>query len=151
MFVNEVIIATLEKGEKKSLDELYNFALMVFTSKLFELGFFVDLNGATNVEKQKEAFKMTRALFPHHIGHFIGLDVHDTLGLDFMQQPLKPNQVISIEPGLYIPDNEKYPEKYRGIGVRIEDNILITQNGAENLTSLVPKRIDKLELILNME
>ena len=58
---------------------------------------------------------MTRKLFPHQVGHFIGLDVHDTLGIP-LSHDLRPGQVISIEPGLYIPDEDIYPEKYRGIG-----------------------------------
>ena len=92
---------------------------------------------------------MTQKLFPHQVGHFIGLDVHDTMGIP-LGRDLRPGQVISIEPGLYIPNEDIYPEKYRGIGVRIEDNILITKDGAEVLTSLVPKESAEIELIMNM-
>ena len=65
--------------------------------------------------KRDKSFDMTRKLFPHQVGHFIGLDVHDTLGIP-LSHDLRPGQVISIEPGLYIPDEDIYPEKYRGIG-----------------------------------
>ena len=66
-------------------------------------------------DKRNKSFDMTRKLFPHQVGHFIGLDVHDTLGIP-LSHDLRPGQVISIEPGLYIPDEDIYPEKYRGIG-----------------------------------
>ncbi|MEQ1645134.1 MAG: M24 family metallopeptidase, partial [Pyrinomonadaceae bacterium] len=60
-----------------------------------------------------------------------------------------PGMVLTVEPGLYIPPNDKSaPSKYRGIGVRIEDDILVTKDGNHNLTSKVPKEIDEIEAIM---
>ncbi len=72
--------------------------------------------------------------FPHGIGHFLGLDVHD-VG-DYLQ-PLAPGDVITIEPGIYIPQE--------GIGIRIEDNYLITEKGADCLSAMIPKSIREIE------
>jgi Xaa-Pro aminopeptidase len=61
---------------------------------------------------------------------------------------LQEGYVLTIEPGLYIPaDDERVPEEYRGIGVRIEDDVVITADGARNLTSGVPKELDEIEAI----
>lgn len=81
------------------------------------------------------------------IGHYLGMDVHDcsTVSLD---RPLQPGVVITIEPGLYIPVKLTIPEKYRGIGIRIEDEVLITATGYEVLTKDAPKEIDEIEHLL---
>ena len=76
-YTSQSIIATLQKGEKKSLDELYSYALVIMSGRLFELGFFEKFNDLSGPEKQKAVFDMTRRLLPHQIGHFVGMDVHD--------------------------------------------------------------------------
>lgn len=91
--------------------------------------------------------------YPHGIGHFLGMDVHDH-GLYFSKkgQPreIEENMVFTVEPGLYIPANDTSAAKeYRGIGVRIEDNIRVTANGHENMTVAAPKEIADLEKILS--
>ena len=73
----------------------------------------------------------------HRIGHFLGLDIHDTGRLDI---PMEPGAVITVEPGLYLADE--------GIGVRIEDNVLLTEDGAEVLSASIPKEIDDIETIM---
>lgn len=79
--------------------------------------------------------------FPHRMGHWLGLDVHDadSLGMEDLKVKLKPGMVFTIEPGIYIPEEEKSP--YRGIGVRLEEDILIKKDGAEVLTKEIPKFI----------
>ena len=89
--------------------------------------------------------------YPHGLGHYLGMDVHD-VGLYLVnKQPrlIEENMVFTVEPGLYLPlfDNQ-VPEKFRGIGVRIEDDIRVTLNGHENLTAFVPKEISDLEKII---
>lgn len=81
------------------------------------------------------------------IGHYLGMDVHDcsTVSLD---RPLQPGVVITIEPGLYIPAKQTIPEKFRGIGIRIEDEVLITATGYEILTAEAPKEIEEIEQFL---
>lgn len=87
--------------------------------------------------------------YPHGVGHFLGMDVHDS-GLYFDKKTNEPrkiqeNMVFTIEPGLYIPINDKNAgASYRGIGVRIEDNIRVTKEGHEVLTALAIKEVSDL-------
>lgn len=91
--------------------------------------------------------------YPHGVGHFLGMDVHDS-GMYFSKKDSEPrqieeNMVFTIEPGIYIPySDQTVAEEYRGIGVRIEDNIRVTSNGYEVLTSKAPKEIAELEKII---
>jgi len=79
--------------------------------------------------------------FPHGTSHYLGLDVHDagTYGT------FRPNTVITVEPGIYIPDGSPCDKKWWGIGVRIEDDILITEEGWENLSKLAPRTVEDIE------
>ncbi|MEJ5166482.1 MAG: aminopeptidase P N-terminal domain-containing protein [Thermoanaerobaculia bacterium] len=76
--------------------------------------------------------------FPHRMGHWVGLDVHDadSYGMEDPKVKLKPGMVFTIEPGIYIPEDDKSP--YRGIGVRLEEDILIKRDGSEVLTQEIP-------------
>lgn len=91
--------------------------------------------------------------YPHGVGHFLGMDVHDA-GMYVSKKGQVPraieeNMVFTIEPGLYIPySDQTVAEEYRGIGVRIEDNIRVTHNGYEVLTEKAPKEIADLEKII---
>ena len=82
-----------------------------------------------------------RQYFPHGTSHYLGLDVHDagTYGA------FKPNTVITVEPGIYIPEGSPCDKKWWGIGVRIEDDILITEKGWENLSRLAPRTVAEIE------
>jgi Xaa-Pro aminopeptidase len=90
----------------------------------------------------------------HRTGHWLGLDVHDAgiCKIGETWQPFQPGQVVTVEPGLYIrPDiqpAEGQPpiaDRWKGIGIRIEDNVLVTETGHEVLTQAVPKAIADLE------
>ncbi|WP_238531732.1 M24 family metallopeptidase [Nitritalea halalkaliphila] len=85
--------------------------------------------------------------FPHGLGHHLGLDVHDRGGYD----PLKPGMVLTVEPGIYIPEGSDCDPKWWGIGVRIEDNLLITETGFENLSDFVPKTVAEIEELMRQE
>jgi len=82
--------------------------------------------------------------FPHGTSHYLGLDVHDkgTYG------PLQPNTVITVEPGIYIPENSDCDEKWWGIAVRIEDDILITEDGWVNLSEMAPRKSEDIEAMM---
>ncbi len=89
-----------------------------------------------------------RDFFMHGTSHWLGLDVHDqgvyTQG--GKPRPLAPGMVLTVEPGLYVdPENENVDAKWRGIGVRIEDDILVTESGYENLTAAIPKTVAEVE------
>lgn len=86
-------------------------------------------------------------LFPHYIGHQLGLDVHDTPEAS-RHQSLEAGQVLTIEPGIYIPDGDAYPSYFRNIGIRIEDDIAVGQHDYTNLTVEAAKEIADLENIM---
>ena len=103
--------------------------------------------------KTKDLIKKKAYLkyYMHGVGHYLGLDVHDA-GRYFTDQtakksrPFAPGMVLTVEPGLYIPpDDKSAPAKYRGIGIRIEDDVLVTMDGNHNLTGKVPKNPDEIE------
>ncbi|KAL3620676.1 aminopeptidase [Castilleja foliolosa] len=86
-------------------------------------------------------------LNPTNIGHYLGMDVHDCTKISY-DRPLEPGVVITIEPGVYTSFNSDVPERYRGIGIRLEDDVVITESGYEVLTGSVPKEIKHLESLL---
>lgn len=90
-----------------------------------------------------------RPFFMHGLSHWLGLDVHDVgaYGQD-RSRVLEPGMVITVEPGLYIAPDADVPAEYRGIGIRIEDDILITVDGNENLTASVVKSADDIEALM---
>jgi Xaa-Pro aminopeptidase len=125
------------------------FSIELLTEGMKKLGL---LKGKTaDLIKKKEYMKY----YMHGVGHYLGLDVHDA-GRYFTDQtaknsrPFAPGMVLTVEPGLYIPpDDKSAPAKYRGIGVRIEDDVLVTAEGNRNLTAKVPKDPDEIEAIMN--
>lgn len=122
--------------------DLQDMAVDLLTQGLLDLGL---LEG----EKEKIIEEKTyRRFFMHGLSHWLGMDVHDCGKIDRKEELLKPGQYFTVEPGIYIPDEEDIPEKYRGIGVRIEDDILVTDSGYENLTDGVVKEIHEIEAII---
>ncbi len=92
-----------------------------------------------------------RDFYMHNAGHWLGMDVHDVgdYKIDNHWREYEPGMVLTVEPGIYIsPDNTNVNKKWRGIAVRIEDNVLVTKTGCENLTSGVPSARDEIELLM---
>jgi len=93
--------------------------------------------------------KKHKRYYPHGIGHWMGIDVHDQAPYKTKkgkEYPLEAGMVLTIEPGLYFDKNDKrVPKQYRGIGIRIEDDILVTKDGYENLSIGIAKEIDAIE------
>jgi len=91
-----------------------------------------------------------RQFFMHGLSHWLGLDVHDVgnYGTADRSRTLEPGMVLTVEPGLYIAPDADVPEAYRGIGIRIEDNIVITKTGIEILTGDVVKEADDIEALM---
>jgi Xaa-Pro aminopeptidase len=85
----------------------------------------------------------------HNVSHMLGLDVHDCAKAreeHYRYGKLKPGMSLTVEPGLYFqPDDGTVPEHFRGIGVRIEDDVVVTQNGCENLSAILPSDPDAVE------
>lgn len=123
-------------------NELQQFSEKMITEKLLDLGL---LSG--NLEKLITD-KACKIFYMHNFGHLIGLDVHDVgwYKNEESWRMLEPNMVLTVEPGIYISKNIKNVDsKWHNIGVRIEDTVLITENGCEILTKGVPKTIDEIE------
>jgi len=96
------------------------------------------------------ADKACKKYFIHGLGHWLGLDVHDVGDYQVEDKkqlrPFEAGMVMTIEPGLYIPiDDNSVDEQWRGIGIRIEDNVLVTEQGYENLTINAPKLVEEIE------
>lgn len=118
-------------------------AMEVMTDGLLALGI---LQGDRETLLAEKAVKQ---FYLHSLGHWLGLDVHD-VG-DYGQEKdrlLQIGMVLTVEPGLYISSDADVPEQYKGIGIRIEDNLLITEYGNKNLTSGCPKEIADIEAIM---
>ena len=126
-------------------DQLKSHSIEVLTKGMVRLGL---LKGDPEdlIEKKKyEQFYM------HGLGHMLGIDVHDVGRYYFEKKSraLEPGVVMTVEPGIYInPNTKDVPEQYLGIGVRIEDDVLCTQNGPRVLTNKVPKQADEIEKLM---
>jgi len=93
--------------------------------------------------------KAYREFYMHGLGHWLGLDVHDVGEYgENRDRTLEPGMVLTVEPGLYLSKDADIPEQYKGIGIRIEDNLLITEYGNKNLTSAAPKEIADIEKVM---
>lgn len=139
----EAVIAAIKPG--MTLPQLTDICLRELTQGLLDLGL---LQGDL---EQLLAEKACRRYFIHGLGHWLGLDVHDVGRYENEGEvtKLQAGMVFTVEPGLYFaPDDEQVPEAYRGIGVRIEDDILMTADGFENLTAAVPKQISEIEALM---
>ncbi|KAM7386475.1 hypothetical protein PAMA_009201 [Pampus argenteus] len=123
-----------------SLDYIYHTMLAVLGRQLRQLGI---INPSAS---DADVLKAARRYCPHHVGHYLGMDVHDTPELS-RSQLLQPGMAITIEPGLYIcKDNDQAPERFRGLGVRIEDDVVIRDSGGPLiLSSDAPKTIADIE------
>ncbi len=117
----------------------------VITKGLVSLGL---LDGDPDELHKKGAFK---DFYMHKIGHWLGLDVHDAG--DYMEgenyMKFKPGMITTIEPGIYISSSLDVDDKWKGIGIRIEDDILVTKNGNENLTKKVPSDPAEIESLMS--
>jgi Xaa-Pro aminopeptidase len=123
----------------------HDASVEVLTKGLVALGL---LEGKVKALIKKEKFKQ---FYMHRIGHWLGMDVHDVgdYKIDQKWRLLEPGMVLTIEPGLYIPvDCKTVDEKWRGIGIRIEDDLLVTEQGYEILTNAVPRTVAGIEALM---
>ncbi len=126
-----------------SIDGLHELTIRVLTEGLIRLGFFA---GPADEAIEKKLF---RRWYMHRTSHWLGMDVHD-VGRYHIRggpiRPLEPGMVLTIEPGLYVaPGDEQAPERFRGMGIRIEDDVLVTETGHENLTGQIAKSLADIE------
>lgn len=127
-------------------NDLQDLGTQLLTEAMLELGLF------SGRKEDIIAGGLQKKYYPHGIGHFLGMDVHDA-GLyrsrSGQRREIEAGMVFTVEPGLYIPvDDKEAAERYRGIGVRIEDDILVTNSGFEVLTKACPKEIVEIEKLM---
>ena len=124
------------------LDAIHETALRALVEGMLELGL---VTGSVDEVVESEAY---RPYYMHRTSHWLGLDVHDVGSYTQQGRPrqLEAGMVFTVEPGLYIPPQaSEAPPAFHGIGVRIEDDVVITENGYENLNSAIPKRPEEVE------
>ena len=142
----EAGLAAAKPGNKFS--DVHAAAIRVIATRLVEWGL---LPQGVTVEStlDPEHGQLHRRWMVHGTSHHLGLDVHDcalALRADYMDAELTPGMVLTVEPGLYFKaDDQLVPEEFRGIGVRIEDDIVITENGCRNLSAALPRTADDVE------
>ena len=136
-------LAAIEKVKPGNhWNDPHDTTVQVLTAGLVELGL---LKGELNALIESGAY---RDFYMHRAGHWLGMDVHDVgdYKIEGQWRQLEPGMVLTVEPGLYIaPNNEKVDARWRGIGVRIEDDVAVTRNGYEVLTGGLPKSVAEIE------
>jgi len=148
--VLDVEIKCLEATRKgTTIKQRQELSIELLTEGMKQLGL---LKGKTKDLIKKKAYEK---YYMHGVGHYLGLDVHDA-GRYFTDhqakesRPFAPGMVLTVEPGIYVPPDAKdAPAKYRGIGVRIEDDVLVTEDGNVNLTAKCPKQAGEIEELMN--
>jgi Xaa-Pro aminopeptidase len=144
--IYELVLEAQEAGIAKtvkgsSLEQVHAACVEVITRGLVRLGL---LQGEVEQLIKDEAYK---PFFMHKTSHWLGMDVHD-VGNYYVggkARPLEPGMVLTVEPGIYIGrDYDKVAPEWRGIGVRIEDDILVTEGAPDNLTASIPKTVPEL-------
>ncbi|SFN07956.1 aminopeptidase P Metallo peptidase. MEROPS family M24B [Izhakiella capsodis] len=146
--IYNIVLASLDKAlalyaPGTSIRSVNQAVVRIMVTGLVELGI---LKGDIETLIAEQAY---REFYMHGLSHWLGLDVHDVgrYGID-RDRLLEPGMVITVEPGLYIAPDADVPERYRGIGIRIEDDIVITANGNENLTDTVVKTAEEIEALM---
>lgn len=140
---NERAIEAVEVG--RPWDDFHQVTVEVITQGLIDLGI---LKGSLKNQLKKETYKR---FYMHRAGHWLGMDVHDVgdyrVGEEWRQ--LEAGMVLTVEPGIYIaPDDSSVAKKWRGIGVRIEDDVLVGKDGPQVLTMALPKSATEVEHIV---
>lgn len=123
----------------------HEVSVRVITEGLVDLGL---LKGDVDELIAKEDYKR---FYMHRIGHWLGMDTHDVgdYKVGGQWRVLEPGMVMTVEPGIYVaPDDESVAAKWRGIGIRIEDDVVITKTGCEELSLGVPKEVDDIEALM---
>lgn len=127
-------VALCRADARMSLDGIHRATEAALRTELSALGFDVGRPGSLE------------ALFAHHVGHYVGLDVHDCPGYG-RDVALRPGHCVTIEPGVYVPDDERYPRHFRGMGIRIEDSVCVDEEGPLVLTTEAVKEVVDIEAL----
>ncbi len=122
----------------------HDAAVKVITRGLLKLGI---LKGDLKKLIKEEAY---RTYYMHRTGHWLGIDVHDVgeYKIDDKWRLLEPGMVLTIEPGIYLPASSAVPKRYRNIGIRVEDDVVVTNDAPDVLTDSVPKTVNEIEALM---
>lgn len=126
-------VALCRESAGMTLDQIHRITERILKEQLDLLGF--DTGG-----------NATNTLFPHHVGHYVGLDVHDVPGYG-RDVKLRKGHCVTVEPGVYVPDDERWPEHFRGLAVRIEDSVCVDDDSALVLTTEAVKEVVDIEAL----
>lgn len=127
-----------------TLDAIHDVTVKVLVAGMIRVGL---LEGTVEERIADESYKR---FYMHRTSHWLGMDVHDVGGyfVRGVARTLEPGVVLTIEPGIYVAPDAEVDPKWRGIGIRIEDDILVTETGNENLTADIPKSVSDLEALV---
>jgi Xaa-Pro aminopeptidase len=127
-----------------TLEEMHQRSIELLTEGMVRLGL---LKGDVKKLIEDEEYKK---FYMHRLGHYLGMDVHDAglYHLDGQPRPVEPGMVMTVEPGIYVAEDAEGVPEFRGIGIRIEDDVLVTPEGYEVLTSAAPKQIEEIEALM---
>ncbi len=151
--IYDVVLAAQKAGIEqvrpgKPYDAFHEAALRVLIEGLIDLRL---LEGSLDEIVEKETYK---DYYPHRTGHYLGLDTHDVgryRNDDDKPRLLEPGMVVTVEPGLYVQPDLTCDERFLGIGVRIEDDVLVTSNEPDVLTRGIPKEVADLEALVGAD
>ncbi|KAF3937008.1 hypothetical protein ABW19_dt0209485 [Dactylella cylindrospora] len=132
--VQRKCVGLCREDAKMSLDQLHGIAEDELLAGLRSLGF--------NITTRD----MTSTLFPHHLSHYVGIDVHDC-GSYGRNQKLKVGQCVTVEPGIYVPRDDRYPRHFHGMGIRIEDSVCVDETSPIVLSANAAKEVVDIEAL----
>ena len=132
--VQRKCVSLCREDANLSLNDLHREARSGLMAELERLGF--PSGGYGYIDK----------LFNHHVGHYVGMDVHDCIGAS-RSVPLKKGNCITIEPGVYVPDDDRFPAHFHGMGMRIEDSVAVDTDSVINLTADAVKEVIDIEAL----
>ncbi|EGG21158.1 peptidase M24 family protein [Cavenderia fasciculata] len=154
--VNKKCIEMCRAGQ--TINTIHRYSVELIIGHLLRLGILDREPGTTSsapITKQEieDHVRLGKyhKFYPHSIGHYLGMDTHDTMSIPY-GEILKPGMIITIEPGIYINEyDHEVSEQWRGINIRVEDDVAITQDDPINLTIDAPKEVDQIEYIMNSD
>ncbi|MGA9423348.1 MAG: M24 family metallopeptidase, partial [Rhodanobacteraceae bacterium] len=129
----------------RPFEAYHDAAVRVITRGLVKLGL---LKGSVAKNLREHAY---RRFYMHKTGHWLGLDVHDVgdYRVDGEFRVLEPGMVLTVEPGIYIaPNDRSVPARYRGIGIRIEDDVVVTAGDPEVISAAAPRTADAIQALM---
>ncbi|KAI0315361.1 peptidase M24 [Amylostereum chailletii] len=128
------LVALCTESNGFSLNDLHRKSVEMLRTELKQIGFSFDMDKGV----------LERVLYPHYLAHSVGIDLHESVSFD-RYAPLKDGMVVTIEPGIYVPKDSSFPAQFQGIGIRIEDEVLVGKDAPVVLSVAAPKEVADVE------